>query len=499
MYPFFVEEGAGVVHARMFVPGSGIDEDPATGSASWPRGPGSWPTGSPTGPTAGWSTRATTWAGPAGWRSRSTSATVRRPRRESVARPSWSPVGPSISAPSWAGRRPALTLRDRHGSHPGHRRDRRRRPRPPPRRRPRGRRRSSGCPPSSCSTPVVGAHALIIRSATTVTAEVLAAGDRPDRRRPGRHRPRQRRRRRRHPRGVMVVNAPQTNIISAAEHTMALLLAQARNVPQAHAALDGRPLGAHPWEGVELADKTLGIVGLGRIGKLVAAPGRGLRHAAHRLRPVRLRRPGPADGRRAARPRPARRRVRLPHDPPAEDARDHRPDRPRPAAQGQADAAHRSTSPAAASSTRQALADAIRDGHHRRRRPRRVRHRADHRVAAVRARRGRRHPAPRGQHPRGAGQGRRHDRRHGAAGARRRVRAVRRQRRAPPRRTRRCARSCRWPSASARCSPRWSAGCRRCSRSTYEGEHRRLRHAHPHALGAQGLLRRASATSRSPT
>jgi len=71
-------------------------------------------------------------------------------------------------------------------------------------------------------------------------------------------------------RGVMVVNAPQSNIISAAEHTMALLLAQARNVPQAHAALKEGRWERSKWEGVELADKTLGIVGLGRIGKLVA-------------------------------------------------------------------------------------------------------------------------------------------------------------------------------------------------------------------------------------
>ena len=71
-------------------------------------------------------------------------------------------------------------------------------------------------------------------------------------------------------RGVMVVNAPQSNIVSAAEHTMALLLAQARNVPQAHAALKAGRWERTKWEGVELADKTLGIVGLGRIGKLVA-------------------------------------------------------------------------------------------------------------------------------------------------------------------------------------------------------------------------------------
>ena len=68
----------------------------------------------------------------------------------------------------------------------------------------------------------------------------------------------------------MVVNAPQSNIVSAAEHTMALLLAQARNVPQAHAALKAGRWERSRWEGVELADKTLGIIGLGRIGKLVA-------------------------------------------------------------------------------------------------------------------------------------------------------------------------------------------------------------------------------------
>src|SRR5215218_6093470 len=117
---------------------------------------------------------------------------------------------------------------------------------------------------------VAGAHALVIRSATNVDAELLAAAadlvvvgragigldnvDVPTATK----------------RGVMVVNAPQSNVISAAEHTMALLLAQARNVPQAHAALKAGRWERSRWEGVELADKTLGIVGLGRIGKLVA-------------------------------------------------------------------------------------------------------------------------------------------------------------------------------------------------------------------------------------
>ncbi len=117
---------------------------------------------------------------------------------------------------------------------------------------------------------VPGAAALIIRSATDVTAELLQAA--PDLMVVGRAgigldnvdvaaATRQ---------GVMVVNAPQSNIVSAAEHTMALLLAQARNVAQAHAALvDGRWERSR-WTGVELVDKTLGVVGLGRIGKLVA-------------------------------------------------------------------------------------------------------------------------------------------------------------------------------------------------------------------------------------
>ena len=80
-------------------------------------------------------------------------------------------------------------------------------------------------------------------------------------------------------RGVMVVNAPQSNIISAAEQTMALLLAQARNTPRADAALRGGSWERSRWEGVELAGKTIGLVGLGRVGALVAqrAAGFGMR------------------------------------------------------------------------------------------------------------------------------------------------------------------------------------------------------------------------------
>jgi D-3-phosphoglycerate dehydrogenase / 2-oxoglutarate reductase len=70
--------------------------------------------------------------------------------------------------------------------------------------------------------------------------------------------------------GILVVNAPQSNVISAAEHTMALLLAQARNIPQAHTALVHGSWEREKWQGVELYGKTLGVIGLGRVGTLVA-------------------------------------------------------------------------------------------------------------------------------------------------------------------------------------------------------------------------------------
>jgi len=80
-------------------------------------------------------------------------------------------------------------------------------------------------------------------------------------------------------RGVMVVNAPQSNIVSAAEHAFALMLAQARNIPQANADLKAGRWERSTWQGVELQGKTLGIVGIGRVGALVAqrAAGFGMR------------------------------------------------------------------------------------------------------------------------------------------------------------------------------------------------------------------------------
>jgi D-3-phosphoglycerate dehydrogenase len=127
-----------------------------------------------------------------------------------------------------------------------------------------------GLSPSELIEAVADAHALIIRSATKVDGPTLEAAkelivvgragiglDNVDVAKATEL-------------GVMVVNAPVSNILSAAEQTMALLLAQARNIPQAHTALKAGKWERSKWEGVELHGKTLGVVGLGKIGALVA-------------------------------------------------------------------------------------------------------------------------------------------------------------------------------------------------------------------------------------
>jgi D-3-phosphoglycerate dehydrogenase len=123
----------------------------------------------------------------------------------------------------------------------------------------------------------VGAYdALVVRSATKVTADLIAraerlkvvgrAGTGVDNVDVGAATRR----------GIVVVNAAGSNALSAAEHAVALLLAQARNIPQAHASLvQGR------WErskfgGIEVTGKTLGVLGFGRIGQMVAERAKGL-------------------------------------------------------------------------------------------------------------------------------------------------------------------------------------------------------------------------------
>jgi D-3-phosphoglycerate dehydrogenase len=117
----------------------------------------------------------------------------------------------------------------------------------------------------------IGAYdALIVRSATKVTAPVIEAGqrlkvigragvgvDNIDLNAATEH-------------GIIVVNAPDGNTIAAAEHALALMLALARNVPQADTSLKQGRWDRKHLVGVELRQKTLGILGLGRIGSAVA-------------------------------------------------------------------------------------------------------------------------------------------------------------------------------------------------------------------------------------
>jgi D-3-phosphoglycerate dehydrogenase / 2-oxoglutarate reductase len=84
-------------------------------------------------------------------------------------------------------------------------------------------------------------------------------------------------------RGIIVANAPESTVVSAAEHTVGLLVALARNIPQAHAALKQGRWERKAYGGIELAGKTLGVLGFGRIGQQVArrAGGLGMRVIAY--------------------------------------------------------------------------------------------------------------------------------------------------------------------------------------------------------------------------
>ena len=121
--------------------------------------------------------------------------------------------------------------------------------------------------------------------------------------------------------GIVVANAPESNVVSAAEHTIGLLVALARNIPQAHAALMQGRWERSQWGGVELADKTLGVLGFGRIGRQVARRAQGLGMKVLAYDPFvpadRFREAGVESGvaRRGARPR------RVPHPAPAADRR----------------------------------------------------------------------------------------------------------------------------------------------------------------------------------
>lgn len=124
--------------------------------------------------------------------------------------------------------------------------------------------------PAALLAEVGGYDAIVVRSPTKVTADVIAAGEKlrfigragvgvdnidVDAATA---------------RGIVVMNSPGGNTVSTAEHTIAVMLAVARRIPHAHASLVSGGWDRKAYRGTELAGKTLGVVGLGRVGREVA-------------------------------------------------------------------------------------------------------------------------------------------------------------------------------------------------------------------------------------
>ncbi len=127
-----------------------------------------------------------------------------------------------------------------------------------------------GLAPEKLKQEIKGASAVIIRSATKLTADIIEAADKLEiigragigvdnidistatKK------------------GIIVVNAPASNAVTVAEHTLALMLSLARKIPQAYFSLKNRRWEKSKFKGIELEGKTLGIVGFGQIGGLVA-------------------------------------------------------------------------------------------------------------------------------------------------------------------------------------------------------------------------------------
>ena len=133
-----------------------------------------------------------------------------------------------------------------------------------------------GIAPAELRQVIGGYDGLIVRSQTKVTAEVIAAAaslqvigragtgvdnidvDAATRK------------------GILVMNTPGGNTVSAAEHTVSMMLALARNIPQAHASLVRGEWERKKYTGTEVFEKTLGVIGLGKIGREVAARAQGM-------------------------------------------------------------------------------------------------------------------------------------------------------------------------------------------------------------------------------
>ncbi len=129
---------------------------------------------------------------------------------------------------------------------------------------------ATGLEPSELIKRIGNYEALIVRSETQVTKDVISAGkklkiigragvgvDNIDVNAATE-------------RGIIVVNAPEGNTISAAEHTIAMMMAMSRNIPQANASLKSKKWDRKKFMGVEVRGKVLGVIGIGRIGAEVA-------------------------------------------------------------------------------------------------------------------------------------------------------------------------------------------------------------------------------------
>jgi D-3-phosphoglycerate dehydrogenase len=134
-----------------------------------------------------------------------------------------------------------------------------------------------GLKPAELVAIIGGYHGLVVRSATKVTAEILEAArllrivgragigvDNIDVRAASR-------------RGIIVENTPSGNATTAAEHALCLLLSMARYIPQATASMKAGRWDKKRFQGVEITDKTLGVIGLGNIGRIVCDRARGLK------------------------------------------------------------------------------------------------------------------------------------------------------------------------------------------------------------------------------
>jgi D-3-phosphoglycerate dehydrogenase len=135
----------------------------------------------------------------------------------------------------------------------------------------------TGLPPERLHATIKDCHGLIIRSATKVTADIVEAAsklmvigragiglDNVDIGSATK-------------KGIVVMNAPEGNVITTAEHTISMMLALARNIPQATSSMKRGLWEKKRFQGTEIFNKTLGIVGVGRIGKVVANRARGLK------------------------------------------------------------------------------------------------------------------------------------------------------------------------------------------------------------------------------